>query len=86
VSVVVWGVALVVITSCRYAVKENSSKVKIFKNFKEKRTFKPVFGAEGIYGGALLGIRAANSLSFYDWDSSELIRRIEIQVKQVSHP
>jgi len=58
--------------------------VKIFKNFKEKKSFKPEFGAEGIFGGHLLGVRASNSLSFYDWDSLELIRRIEILVRHVS--
>ena len=68
---------------CRYAVRESSSKVKIFKNFKEKKSFKPEFGADGLYGGSLLGVRAAGSLSFYDWESVELIRRIEIQVKHV---
>lgn len=31
--------------SSEYAVRENS-KVKIFKNFKEKKSFKPDFGAE----------------------------------------
>lgn len=58
--------------------------MKIFKNFKEKKSFKPEFGAEGIFGGHLLGVRASNSLSFYDWDSLELIRRIEILVRHVS--
>ena len=33
----------------RYAVREGSSKVKIFKNFKEKKSFKPDLGAEGKY-------------------------------------
>lgn len=65
--------------------RESSSKIKLFKNFKEKKSFKPEFGADGIYGGALLGVRAAGNLSFYDWESQELIRRIEIQVKHVSH-
>ena len=64
--------------------RENSSRIKIFKNFKEKKTFKPEFGAEGIFGGHLLGVRASNSLSFYDWESLDLIRRIEITVKHVS--
>lgn len=67
-----------------YAVRESSSRVKIFKNFKEKNSLKPEFGCEGIYGGSLLGVRSANSLSFYDWDSQDLIRRIEIQVKHAS--
>ena len=64
--------------------RESSSRVKIFKNFKEKKSLKPEFGCEGIYGGSLLGVRSANALSFYDWESEELIRRIEIQAKHVS--
>ena len=30
-----------------YAIREGSSMVKIFKNFKEVKSFKPDFGAEG---------------------------------------
>ena len=41
--------------SSQYAVRENSSSVKVFKNFKEKKAFKPDFGAEAIFGGFLLG-------------------------------
>jgi len=33
----------------RYAIRESNSVVKIFKNFKEKKSFKPDFGAEGKY-------------------------------------
>jgi coatomer subunit beta' len=40
--------------------------------------------AVDIYGGALLGVRASNSLAFYDWESLDLIRRIEISPKNVS--
>ena len=58
--------------------------MKIFKNFKEKKSFKPEFGAEGIFGGHLLGVTSSNSLSFYDWESLDLIRRIEISVKHVN--
>lgn len=80
--------------------------MKIFKNFKEKKSFKPDFGAEGktfvvymcylmvhlsyfiilsagIYGGFLLGVRSVNGLAFFDWENTELIRRIEIQPKHV---
>jgi hypothetical protein len=32
--------------SLRYAIRESNSIVKIFKNFKEKKSFKPDFGAE----------------------------------------
>ena len=67
----------------RYAVREGTSRVKIFKNFKEKKAFKPELGAEGIFGGQLLGVTSGNHLSFYDWESLELVRRIEIAVKHV---
>ncbi|XP_069831669.1 coatomer subunit beta' [Dendropsophus ebraccatus] len=69
--------------SSEYAIRESSSVVKIFKNFKEKKSFKPDFGAEGIYGGFLLGVRSVNGLAFYDWENTELIRRIEIQPKHI---
>lgn len=68
----------------RYAVRESSTRIKLFKNFKEKKAFKPEFGADGIFGGHLLGVRSSNSLSFYDWESLELIRRIEIVARSVS--
>jgi coatomer subunit beta' len=31
-----------------YAIRESGSMVKIFKNFKEQKAFKPDFGAEGM--------------------------------------
>lgn len=66
-----------------YAIRENTVQVKIFKNFKERTSFKPEFGAEGIFGGHMLGVKSVAGLSFYEWDSLELIRRIEIQPKNV---
>lgn len=69
--------------SSEYAIRENTTTVKIFKNFKEKTSFKPEFGAEGIYGGFMLGVRTNAGLSFYEWDTLDLIRRIEITPKNV---
>jgi len=66
--------------SSEYAVRDGNM-VKIFKNFKEKKTFKPEAGAEGIFGGSLLGVRSYSGLTFYDWDTLSLIRRIEIVPK-----
>lgn len=37
----------------------------------------------GIFGGFLLGVRSNSGLTFYDWESLELIRRIEIQPERV---
>ncbi|XP_061525991.1 coatomer subunit beta'-like [Phycodurus eques] len=69
--------------SSEYAIRENRSVVKIMQNFKVKKSFTPDFGAEGIYGGFLLGVRSVNALGFYDWENTELIRRIEIQPKHI---
>ncbi|XP_033953209.1 coatomer subunit beta'-like [Pseudochaenichthys georgianus] len=69
--------------SSQYAARESGSMIKIFKNFKEKKAFKPDFGAEGVFGGFLLGVRSNSGLAFYDWDNTELIRRIEIQPKHI---
>ena len=69
--------------SNEYAIRENTTQVKIFKNFKERTSFKPEFGAEGIFGGYMLGVKSIAGLSFYEWDSLELVRRIEIQPKSV---
>ena len=51
--------------SSEYAVRENASTVKLFKNFKEKKVFKPEFGAETIYGGHFLGVKSPSGLAFY---------------------
>ncbi|UJR16031.1 hypothetical protein I4U23_002945 [Adineta vaga] len=68
--------------SSEYAVRDGNM-VKIFKNFKEKKTFKPEAGAEGIFGGSLLGVRSYSGLTFYDWDTLSLVRRIEIVPKTI---
>ena len=44
--------------SGEYAVRESPSCIKLFKNFKETRTFKPPFAADALLGGALMCIRA----------------------------
>ncbi|KAH3783877.1 hypothetical protein DPMN_161827, partial [Dreissena polymorpha] len=66
-----------------YAIREGNSMVKIFKNFKELKTFKPDFGCEGIHGGNMLGVRSVSGLAFYDWETTDLVRRIEISPKNI---
>ncbi|CAH1117705.1 unnamed protein product [Phaedon cochleariae] len=69
--------------SSEYAIRESGSTIRIFKNFKEKKNFKSDFGAEGIYGGFLLGVKSVSGLAFYDWETLELVRRIEIQPRAI---
>ena len=40
--------------SGEYAVRESPMSIKLFKNFKETRTFKPPFAADALLGGALM--------------------------------
>ena len=70
--------------SSMYCIREGNSKVKVFKNFKEVFDFKPDYGVDGIYGGHLLGVRSASGLTFYNWDTTNLVRRIEVTPKQVT--
>eukprot|EP00741_Cyanophora_paradoxa_P015643 tig00020903_g15100.t1 len=66
-----------------YAVRESTTKVKVFKDFKEKKSFKPAFSADGICGGTLLGVKGQDFICFYDWDECRLVRRIDVAAKQV---
>ncbi|CAF4256624.1 unnamed protein product, partial [Rotaria magnacalcarata] len=48
--------------SSEYAIRDGNS-VKIFKNFKEKKTFKPETGIDAIFGGHLFGVRSNSGLT-----------------------
>ncbi|CAL2245583.1 unnamed protein product [Prunus armeniaca] len=67
-----------------YAVRESTSKIKIFtKNFQEKRSIRPTFSAEHIHGGTLLAMCSNDFICFYDWAECRLIRRIDVNVKNL---
>jgi coatomer subunit beta' len=72
-----------------YAVLESKTKLKIYKNFKE-RTGGPVmkgagsWAIEGLSGGAYLAARGSGFVLFWDWESGEIVRRIEADATNVS--
>ncbi|KAL0663347.1 hypothetical protein Bca4012_100184 [Brassica carinata] len=67
-----------------HAVRESSSKIKIFsKNFQEKKTVRPTFSAERIFGGTLLAMCSSDFICFYEWAECRLIRRIDVTVKNL---
>ena len=66
-----------------YAVRESTSKIKLFKNFKEVKSFKPSFSAEGLFGGQLIAVKSKDFLCFYDWEDTRVIRKIDIAAKSV---
>ncbi|KAK2705291.1 hypothetical protein QYM36_017359 [Artemia franciscana] len=61
-----------------FAIRESTTTVKVFQKLtKEKKSLK--VGADGIYGGTLLGVRFKYQLTFYCWDSLDLVIRTDIQ-------
>ena len=67
-----------------YAVRESTSRIKLYKNFKEKTSFKPAVTAEGLYGGALMGVRSGMSVAFHDWEQCRMIQVIDVETPIVS--
>ncbi|CAG8532370.1 11890_t:CDS:10 [Rhizophagus irregularis] len=70
--------------SNEYAVRESTTKIKLYKNFKERpNSLKLNFTAEGIYGGTLLGVKSSSFLNLYDWETCSVVRRIDVVPKSV---
>ncbi|XP_044714461.1 coatomer WD associated domain-containing protein [Hirsutella rhossiliensis] len=67
-----------------FAIRESPMSVKVYKNFIEKSGGLDVgFQAEGLTGGVLLGVIGQGGVSFFDWATGGLVRRIEVEPKQV---
>nr|TKW19606.1 hypothetical protein SEVIR_4G031200v2 [Setaria viridis] len=67
-----------------YAIRESTSRIKIFnKSFQEKKSIRPSFSAERIFGGVLLAMCSSDFICFYDWADCRLIRRIDVTVKNL---
>lgn len=47
----------------------------------EKKTVRPTFSAEHIFGGTLLAMCSSDFICFYDWAECRLVRRIDVAVK-----
>jgi coatomer subunit beta' len=70
-----------------YAVLESKVRLKIFKNFREQ----PGTGMKGsgswsmesLHCGTLLGVRGNGFVMFWDWESGEIVRWIDVEAKNV---
>ncbi|VDB90110.1 unnamed protein product [Peniophora sp. CBMAI 1063] len=70
-----------------YAVLEGKLKVRMYKNFRE-RSGAGMKGAgswaiESLHGGVLLGARGPGFVVFWDWETGEVVRRIDVDSKNV---
>ncbi|KKK22119.1 hypothetical protein P175DRAFT_0502819 [Aspergillus ochraceoroseus IBT 24754] len=67
-----------------YAIRESATSVKIFRNFKEASGGLDVgFQAEGLAGGVLLGVKGQGGIGMFDWETGNLVRRIEVEPRAV---
>lgn len=71
-----------------YAVLEGKLKVRVYKNFRERggagMKGAGSWGIESLHGGTLLGARGNGFVLFWDWESGEIVRRIDVESKNVS--
>mmetsp|Transcript_97180 Transcript_97180/g.190856 ORF Transcript_97180/g.190856 Transcript_97180/m.190856 type:complete len:1040 (+) Transcript_97180:130-3249(+) len=62
-----------------YAIRESTSRVRNFKNFKDhKQISLPVASADGIFGGVCLAVKGPDCVVFFDWEDGTFIRKIDV--------
>lgn len=66
-----------------YAIRESTSCIKVFKNFKETKIVKPNFSADMIFGGNLIAVKSADVVFFYDWNECRVVRRIDVNPLEI---
>ncbi|KAF6173183.1 hypothetical protein GIB67_028481, partial [Kingdonia uniflora] len=67
-----------------YVVRESTSRIKLFsKSFQEKRSIRPTFSVERIFGGTVFAMCSNDFIYFCDWAECKLIRRIDVNVKHL---
>ena len=70
--------------------KKKSLQKKVFKNFKEKTGAgwsglkgSGSWNVAGVFGGTLLGAIGPGFVMFWDWESGDIVRRIDVDAKDV---
>ncbi|KAG1840310.1 coatomer WD associated region-domain-containing protein [Suillus tomentosus] len=70
-----------------YAVLESKVKLRVFKNFKERggagMKGAGSWAVDAIYGGPVLGARGKGFVIFWDWESEDIVRRIDVDAKNI---
>lgn len=76
----VWGP-----DSNSFAIVSETGQVKYYKNFKEVTSWSiPLtYGVDKLFAGALLGAKSDGFVYFFDWESGNLVRRIDVNARDV---
>lgn len=61
-----------------FAVKLENGTIEIYRNFEKIKSFKTEQECNGIFGGRLLALRNKESVTFYDWETFDVVRRIDL--------
>lgn len=59
--------------------------MRVFKNFKEKGVIGGLVPMEALHGGNLLGGRGTGFVMFWNWDTNDVVRRIDAEARDVRH-
>lgn len=65
-------------TQNMFAVKGENDSIKIYKNMQEYKVFQTGFDVTGIFGGKLLAAKSQEFITFYDWETQVVVRRIDV--------
>ncbi|TID19218.1 hypothetical protein CANINC_003788 [Pichia inconspicua] len=68
-----------------YAIRDSSTTIQIYKNFKQKSNgqISLIYEAEKIYGGTLLAVKVRGAVMFYDWESGQLVRTVAVEAENI---
>jgi coatomer subunit beta' len=61
-----------------FAIKGENNQIKVYKNLQEFNAFSVSFNVEAIFGGRLLAVKGKEFITFYDWETQTLVRRIDV--------
>ena len=61
-----------------FITKHNNNQVKLYNELKEIKSFKPKHSCDKVYGGYLFAIKHEDSITFYDYENTIMIRTIEV--------
>jgi len=74
--------------SNKYAVQEGKWKIKVYRHFREKKDGASegvgALSIEGVGGGPLLSVRRGAIVVFWDWETGEIVRRVDVEATNVS--
>ncbi|MCQ2819765.1 MAG: coatomer subunit beta' [archaeon] len=62
---------------------KDSNQVKIYKDLKEIKKFKPGFNFDSVFGGPLFALKTSDAVYFYDLENTIFIRKIDVSPNKI---